>query len=147
MQQRGNTLVLRFSIADPTKAGAGQLGPRSIVQDANQAASGQPARFTLAASQVEDKSLKAIQYFTPGLLGWALASGAAFGAAITLVSWRENKLLRRLRLAPVSIGSIVGARIGIGVAIGLIQMAVFLAIATMPYFGLQLTSRGGWRSP
>ncbi len=137
--QRGNTLVLRFSIADPTKAGLVNSVLGSIVQDANQAASDQPARFTLAASQVEDKSLKAIQYFTPGLLGWALASGAAFGAAITLVSWRENKLLRRLRLAPVGIGSIVGARIGIAVAIGLIQMAVFLAIATLPYFGLQLT--------
>ena len=137
--QHGNTLVVRFSIADQTKAGLVNSVLGSIVQDANQAASGQPARFTLAASQVEDKSLKAIQYFTPGLLGWALASGAAFGAAITLVSWRENKLLRRLRLAPVGIGSIVGARIGIAVAIGLIQMAVFLAIATLPYFGLQLT--------
>ena len=138
--QRGNTLVLRFSIADPTKAGLVNSVLGSIVQDANQAASGQPPRFRLAASQVEDKSLKPIQYFTPGLLGWALASGAAFGAAITLVSWRENKLLRRLRLAPVGIGSIVGARIGIAVAIGLIQMAVFLAIATLPYFGLRLTS-------
>jgi len=138
--QHGNTLVLRFSIADPTKAGLVNSVLGSIVQDANQAASGQPARFTLAASQVEDKALKPIQYFTPGLLGWALASGAAFGAAISLVSWRENKLLRRLRLAPVGIGSIVGARIGIAVVIGLIQMAVFLAIATLPYFGLQLTS-------
>jgi len=138
--QRGNTLVLRFSIADQTKAGLVNSVLGSIVQDANQAASGQPPRFRLAASQVEDKSLKPIQYFTPGLLGWALASGAAFGAAITLVSWRENKLLRRLRLAPVGIGSIVTARIGIAVAIGLIQMAVFLAIATLPYFGLRLTS-------
>jgi ABC-2 type transport system permease protein len=138
--QVGNTLVLRFSIADQTKAGLVNSVLGSIVQDANQAASGQPARFRLAARQVEDKSLKPIQYFTPGLLGWALASGATFGAAITLVSWRENKLLRRLRLAPVGVGSIVGARIGIAVAIGLIQMAVFLAIATLPYFGLQLTS-------
>ena len=81
--QHGNTLVLRFSIADPTKAGLVNSVLGSIVQDANQAASGQPARFTLAASQVEDKSLKPIQYFTPGLLGWALASGAAFGAAIS----------------------------------------------------------------
>jgi ABC-2 type transport system permease protein len=135
--QHGNTLVLRYSIADPTKAGIVSEVISSIVQEANQA--GQPARYTLATSQVQDKSLKAIQYVTPGLLGWALASGAAFGSAITLVSWRQNKLLRRLRLAPVRTRDVVGARIGISVAIGLIQMAVFLLIARLPYFGLKLT--------
>jgi ABC-2 type transport system permease protein len=137
--QHGDHLIVRFSIADQTKAGLVNSVLGSIVQAANQAAAGQPPRFTLTSTQVEDQSLKPIQYFTPGLLGWALASGAAFGAAITLVGWRENKLLRRLRLAPIGIGSIVAARIGIAVAIGLIQLAVFLAIARLPYFGLQLT--------
>jgi len=138
--QRGDTLIMRYSIADPTKAGIVNEVLSSIVQGANLAASGQPPRYHLTASQVEDKSLKAIQYFTPGLLGWALASGAAFGAAITLVSWRKDKLLRRLRLAPISTGAVVAARIGIAVAIGLVQMAAFLGIATLPYFGLKLTA-------
>lgn len=135
--QHGNTLVLRYSVADQAKAGIVQSVVSSIVQAANQA--GRPGVYTLTASQVEDKTLKGIQYFTPGLLAWALASGAAFGSAITLVSWRQNKLLRRLRLAPVGTGQIVAARIGISVAIGLAQMAVFLGIATLPYFGLKLT--------
>ena len=138
--QRGAHLIVRYSIADQTKAGLVNSVLASIVQAANQAASGQRPRFTLSASQVEDKSLKPIQYVTPGLLGWALASGATFGAAITLVSWRQTKLLRRLRLAPIGTGSIVAARIGIALAIGLIQLAVFLAIARLPYFGLKLTA-------
>jgi ABC-2 type transport system permease protein len=140
VSQRGDTLVVHYSLADQTTAGLVNSILSSIVQEANLAAVGQPPRFSLISSQVEDKSLKPIQYFTPGLLGWALASGATFGAAITLVSWRKDKLLRRLRLAPVSTGAIVAARIWISVAIGLIQMAVFLAIATLPYFGLKLTS-------
>lgn len=135
--QHGHTLVLRYSIADPTTAGIVNQVVGSIVQQANQA--GRPPTYTLDSSQVQDKSLKTIQYITPGLLGWALASGAAFGSAITLVSWRQNKLLRRLRLAPVGTAQIVGARIGISVGIGLVQMAVFLGIATLPYFGLKLT--------
>jgi ABC-type multidrug transport system permease subunit len=140
VRQHGNTLVLRFSIADQTKAGLVTSELSSLVQAANQEASGQRPRYDLAASQVQDTTLKPIQYFTPGLLGWALASGATFGAAITLVSWRQNKLLRRLRLAPVSTSAIVTARIGIAVAVGLVQLAVFLVIATQPYFGLRLTS-------
>jgi ABC-2 type transport system permease protein len=135
--QHGNAIDLRYSIADPTKAGIVQDVVSSIVQEANQA--GRPPRYTLDASQVQDKSLKTIQYLTPGLLGWALASGATFGSAITLVSWRQNKLLRRLRLAPVRTSDVVAARIGISVAIGLVQLAVFLLIARLPYFGLQLT--------
>jgi ABC-2 type transport system permease protein len=138
VQQEGNQLVLRYSAADPTKASIVQQVVSSIVQVANEA--GHPATYRLTSSQVEDKTLKPIQYVTPGLLGWALASGAAFGAGITLVSWRENKLLRRLRLAPVSIAQVVLARIGISVVVGLIQLAVFLAIAVTPYFGLKLTS-------
>jgi ABC-2 type transport system permease protein len=135
--QHGNDLVLRYSIADQTKASLVTGVVTSIVQNANLA--GHPPAYSLTSSQVQDKSLKPIQYLTPGLLGWALASGAAFGSAITLVSWRQNKLLRRLRLAPVATGQIVTARIGISVAIGLVQMAVFLAIASLPYFGLKLT--------
>jgi len=111
-----------------------------IVQAANQAASPHPPAFQLATEQVEDKSLKPIQYLTPGLLGWAIASGGAFAAAITLVNWRQNKLLRRLRLAPVSTSSVVTARITVSIAVGIVQMFVFLAIATLPYFGLKLTS-------
>jgi ABC-2 type transport system permease protein len=140
VQQQGNALVVRYSIADQVTAGVVNTVFSSIVQQANQQATGRPAAFRLTAQQVEDKSLKSIQYLAPGLLGWAIASGATFGAAITLVSWRENKLLRRLRLAPASAASIVGARIGVSLFIAFIQLAAFLAIATTPYFGLKLTA-------
>jgi ABC-2 type transport system permease protein len=138
--QRGSRLVVRYSVANPTTAGVVTSVFSAVVQAANQAASPHPPAFQLATQQVEDKSLKAIQYLTPGLLGWAIASGGAFGAAITLVGWRENKLLRRLRLAPVRTGSVVTARIAVSVVVALIQMFVFLAIAITPYFGLKLTA-------
>jgi ABC-2 type transport system permease protein len=72
--------------------------------------------------------------------GWAIASSGAFAAAITLVGWRKNKLLRRLRLAPVSTTSIVTARIAVSVAVAVVETFVFIAIATTPYFGLKLTA-------
>jgi ABC-2 type transport system permease protein len=138
--QQGSTLVVRYSIADQVTAGVVQAVFSSIVQQANLAATGRPPAYQLTVAQVEDKSLKPIQYVAPGLLGWAIASGATFGAAITLVSWRENKLLRRLRLAPVSTASVVTARVGVSLAVALVQLAAFLLIATTPYFGLKLTA-------
>ncbi len=138
VQQDGRTLLVHYSIADQTTAAFVQTVFTSLVQQADSASS--PKAYSLATAQVEDKSLKPIQYVAPGLLGWAIASGGAFGAAITLVNWRETRLLRRLRLAPVSTGSIVLARVGVSLGVALIQLAAFLGIATLPYFGLKLSS-------
>ncbi|HEY2313330.1 MAG TPA: ABC transporter permease [Streptosporangiaceae bacterium] len=140
VQQQGQTLIVHYSIADQTTAGIVQAVFASLVQQADVTAAGSKAAFQLTTLQVEDKSLKPIQYLAPGLLGWAIASGGAFGAAITLVSWRENKLLRRLRLAPINVGSVVLARVGVSLAVAIVQLAAFLAIARLPYFGLKLSA-------
>jgi len=139
VSQRGSRLILHYSIADQVTSGVVRALFSSLVQAANQEATGKPPAFTLATAQVEDTSLKPIQYLAPGLLGWAIASGATFGAAITLVNWRSKKLLRRLRLTPASTGAIAAARITVSLLIALVQMAAFLLIATLPYFGLKLT--------
>ena len=139
VSQQGSRLVLHYSIADQVTSGVVRALFSSLVQTANQEATGKPPAFTLATAQVEDTSLKPIQYLAPGLLAWAIASGATFGAAITLVSWRQKKLLRRLRLTPASTGAIAAARITVSLLVAMVQLAVFLLIATTPYFGLRLT--------
>ena len=139
VSQQGSRLILHYSIADQVTSGVVRTLFSSLVQTASQEATGQPPAFTLTTAQVEDTSLKPIQYLAPGLLGWAIASGATFGAAITLVSWRQKKLLRRLRLTPASTGAIAAARITVSLLIALVQLAAFLLIATTPYFGLKLT--------
>jgi ABC-2 type transport system permease protein len=62
------------------------------------------------------------------------------GAALTLVTWRQLKVLRRLRLSPVSTLSVLTARVGVSVGVALLQMAIFLAVAVLPVFGLKLSS-------
>ena len=84
---------------------------------------------------MEDSSLKVIQFITPGLLGWAIAMSAAFGAAATLQGWRQSKLLRRLQFAPVPTSTVVGARVVVTIGIALVQMAVFLGVGGL-FFGL-----------
>jgi len=141
VEQQGGQVVIHYSAADQVASGTVRGLLEAVVQQANLAAAGvSTPPLTLSAEPVEDKSLKAIQYMTPGLLGWAIASGATFGAALTLVSWRQKKILRRLRLAPISVGSIVTARVGVSIGIGLVQSAIFIGVALLPYFGLQLSS-------
>lgn len=139
--QDGDQVIVRYSRADQVKAATVQGTFQAIVQSANIQATGQPPKFSLRADQVEDESLSAIQYYTPGLMGWAIASGATFGAATNLVVWRRNGLLRRLRLAPIPTRSVVLARIAVSIAIAIVQAAIFLGVG-IAFFGLKLT--GSW---
>ncbi len=142
LEQVGGELIVHYSAADQVKAATVQGILESLVQEANLAAAGvtTPA-LKLSPKPVEDESLKAIQYMTPGLLGWAIATGATFGAALTLVTWRQKKILRRLRLSPVPVTSIISARVSVSIVIALVQSAIFIGVALLPYFGLQLADQ------
>ncbi|WP_369204562.1 ABC transporter permease [Streptomyces sp. PU-14G] len=140
--QHGGEVELHYSAADQVRSGTVQGLLNSIVQQANQRATGQPPAYALGSTAVEDESVKPIQFLTPGLLGWAVAMGGVFGAAFNLVSWRRKRILRRLWLAPVTARAVIGARVGVNVVMAFAQTAVFLLIASLPYYGLKLT--GQW---
>ncbi|MET0928216.1 MAG: ABC transporter permease, partial [Aeromicrobium sp.] len=126
--QDGDAVTVRYSAADQVRAATVQGILQSVIQTANIAASGQPPAYSLDAERVEDDSLSAIQFVTPGLLGWAVAMSATFGAASNLVVWRRNGLLRRLRLAPVRTQSVVLARVAVSLTIAAVQTAIFLGL-------------------
>ncbi|WP_027345576.1 ABC transporter permease [Hamadaea tsunoensis] len=143
IEQVNGQVVVHFSAADQVRSGTVTSVVESLVQQANLRAAGvsTPA-LAMSAQPVEDQSLQPIQYMTPGILGWAIASGATFGAALTLVSWRQKKILRRLRLSPVPLQSVIGARVGVSIVIALVQAVIFVGVALLPYFGLKLS--GSW---
>lgn len=141
VEMDGNQLVAHYTDTDQVGAAVTAGTLRAFVDGANVAASGEPPRFTFKAERVEDDSLTTIQFMTPGLLGWAVAMSAAFGAAATLQGWRQSKLLRRLQLAPIRTRTIVAARICVTVVVALMQMGIFLGLGAA-FFGLTLT--GSW---
>ena len=141
VEMRGETLVAHYTQTDQVKAAVTQGVLRAFVDSTNVALSGKPPTYRLQAERVEDDSLKTIQFVTPGLLGWAVAMSASFGAAATLNGWRSSKLLRRLQLSPVPTGTLVAARVTVTVAIALSQMAIFLGLGGAA-FGLRLS--GAW---
>ncbi|MFP5345594.1 MAG: ABC transporter permease [Actinomycetes bacterium] len=140
--ESGNNVTLYFAASDQVKAGTLQGVVASVVDHANLAATGQPPLYALDARQVESEQFQPIQYLTPGILSWGVATSATFGAALTLVSWRKRQVLRRLRLAPAPVWSIVGARVAVSLLVAVVQAALFIGVALAPPFGLQLA--GTW---
>jgi ABC-2 type transport system permease protein len=145
IEQRGDELVAHYTQTEQVRAAVTQGTLRAFVDARNvamlAAESGTAPPYTFAARRVEDDSITVIQYLTPGLLGWAVAMSASFGAAATLQGWRQSKLLRRLQLSPISTRTIVGARVTVTVTIALMQMSIFIGVGAAA-FGLTLT--GSW---
>jgi ABC-2 type transport system permease protein len=129
--QQGDTLVVRYAASDQVGGATVRGIVEGVVNSANLEAAGAPPRYSLEASQVEDDSLSPIEFFTPGLLAYAISIGAVFGAALTLVTWREKGLLRRLRLAPLRPSEIATARVFVSLAIALVQLLLFLAVGVL----------------
>lgn len=140
LEQRGDVLTLRFAASDQVQAGTIQGIISSVVDTANLRAAGVSApRFTLRAEQVEDESLEPIEFFTPGILGWAVSIAAVFGAALTLVTWRDKRVLLRLRLAPVRLAEIAGSRVLVSILIAVGQVVLYIGAAVV-LFDLSPTS-------
>ncbi len=89
--------------------------------------------------QADDGALQPIQYLAPGILAWGVAISGVFGAAGTIVDWKRDKLLRRLRLTPASVGTFLGAKVSVNLTVAVGQTAVFLAVAAAG-FGLHLSA-------
>ncbi|ASR37621.1 ABC transporter [Prauserella marina] len=138
----GGTITLRFAASDQTQASTVAGIVNGVVSQANVAATGQPPRFTVDSAQVEDESLKPIQFMAPGIISWAVSIAAVFGAALTFVSWRKKQVLRRLRLAPVQPVTVLTSRVVVSLGIAVLQFALFVAVALLPVFGLRLS--GQW---
>jgi ABC-2 type transport system permease protein len=140
--ERGENITLRFAASDQARAGTVVGLVSGVVSNVNLAVTGQQPRFRVDGSQVEDSSLKAIQFLTPGIMSWGVAVTAVFGAALTLVSWRKKQVLRRIRLAPVTVSTVLTARITVTLGVAVVQALIFIGVGLLPVFGLKLT--GTW---
>lgn len=140
--QNGNDVKLSFAASNQTNASLLQSLVSGVVDKVNIASTNQPPRFTYDPQQVEDSSLTAIQYLTPGILSWAVASAGVFGTGVSFVAWRKKKVLLRLRLAPVSPMTVLSSRIAVTLGIAVTQAVLFVGVASLPVFGLKLS--GTW---
>jgi len=95
-------------------------------------------RVHFETRKVESSALSYIDFLVPGLIAMAIAQSAVFGMSGSLVNWRERGLLVRLRLSPVRLTELVGARLLCGLVLAVIQVLVLLGVGA-GLFGVALT--------
>lgn len=90
---------------------------------------------------VEGTDHQYIDYIAPGVLAWGAANAALFGISFALMQWRNDDLLRLIRMTPAPLRSVLGARLVLAQAIGVLQAGLFVAVALLPVFGLHVSGR------
>lgn len=137
----GDTVTVRYAASDQNAAATVRGIVEGVVNEINLTSAGVEPAFRVRAQQVEDSSLKPIQFIVPGMMSWGVALGAVFGSSFTLVTWRRKQVLRRIRSAPVNIGVVLSSRLLATIMIGIVQAVVFIGVGLLPVFGLQLSGR------
>ncbi|MGW2989482.1 ABC transporter permease [Streptomyces goshikiensis] len=94
-----------------------------------------------SGQDVEETGRPYISYIAPGVMSWGVANAAVFGIAFTLMQWRRDDLLRLIRLTPTPLTTVLASRYVLALAVGVVQAAVFVAVAMLPGFGLTLDAR------
>ncbi|AYV26023.1 Daunorubicin/doxorubicin resistance ABC transporter permease protein DrrB [Streptomyces sp. ADI95-16] len=94
-----------------------------------------------SGQDVEETGRPYISYIAPGVMSWGVANAAVFGIAFTLMQWRRDDLLRLIRLTPTPLTTVLASRYVLALAVGVVQAAVFVAVAMLPGFGLTLDGR------
>ncbi|HVQ90389.1 MAG TPA: ABC transporter permease [Mycobacteriales bacterium] len=94
-----------------------------------------------AGRDVEGTGNSYINYIGPGVLSWGVANAALFGVSFTLMQWRNDDLLRLIRMTPVSLRAVLGSRVVLAQVIGLLQAGLFVGVAVLPVFGLHVSGR------
>ncbi|WP_103500641.1 MULTISPECIES: ABC transporter permease [Streptomyces] len=82
-----------------------------------------------------------ISYTAPGVLSWGVGNAAVFGVGFALMQWRRDDLLRLIRMTPTSLVSVFASRYTLALVIGVVQAVLFVAVAMLPAFGMELDSR------
>ncbi|NJP45442.1 ABC transporter permease [Actinacidiphila epipremni] len=96
----------------------------------------------LFRGQSVDGGLPYINYVAPGVLAWGVGNAALFGPAFALMHWRRDDILRLIWRTPTPLPTVLGSRLLVAIAVGLMQAVLFTAVALLPFFGLHLD--GSW---
>ncbi|HZU76267.1 MAG TPA: ABC transporter permease [Dehalococcoidia bacterium] len=116
--------------ADPTNTTTSQIVVPVLQQTINafdHDLSGVPARLTVQTHSTTVQNLRYIDYLVPSILAMAVMQLGLY-SAVTLVTQRETKLLRRLGATPLPRAIVISAQVTQRVVISLLQAVILIAV-------------------
>lgn len=112
-------------------SGTGLGLAQSLVSQANLVVTGAPSLLTMQANSVSGKEVRMTDFYVPSMLGLAMLWLGVFGTAQPLVEMREQQVLRRLGVTPLSRRVVLAAQVAWRVTIGIAQTVLFAVLGAL----------------
>jgi ABC-2 type transport system permease protein len=140
---RGQASVLAYyDNSDPVRIGYVTNTVSSIVRGYSDKVSGGSEAVTLDQQAVSTKSISYIDFLTPGMVGMTIM-WVNLGVGFLLVTWREQGILRRLGVTPLTPGALILTQASSFALISLTQTAIILTMGTL-VFNVEITGSYLW---
>lgn len=101
---------------------------RQMIDQTNLQLTGQPAALALNERSVLVEELENIDYLVPGILAMSVMILGLFGS-LTMVEWREKKVLKRLGATPLRRSTVVYSQVVYRLALALVQAGIIVGLA------------------
>lgn len=101
---------------------------RQVIDSINIQMTGQPILFGLAEESIQAHELSYIDYLVPGILAMSILFLGLFGS-LTLVEWREKKVLKRFGATPLHRSMMVSSQVFYRLILAITQTLIIIAIA------------------
>jgi ABC-2 type transport system permease protein len=135
------TVEVLYDASQPNAAGAGLAFLRTYLSEVNLSLSGAAPLLHMEPRSLNARPLRAVDLQLPNFLGISLLWMGLFGTALPLIQMREQQVLRRLRVTPLTPGALLTAQVAWRLTMGLLQTGLFLLVGCL---GFDTRLQGSW---
>jgi ABC-2 type transport system permease protein len=111
-----------------------------LIGQINLSVAGQAPLLVLSIESLTSHDLRSIDYLVPGILAMSIMILGLFGS-LTLVEWREKKVLKRFAATPLRRSTVVSSQVIYRLVLAVIQAGIIIAIA---YLAFDVQMLGSW---
>ena len=104
---------------------------------------GAPSLLTLDPQGVLADRLTYLDFLLPGLVAMGIMMASLFGISSAMASYREQRILRRLLVAPVRARDFFGAMVVAYLMLAIVQAVIIFAVG-MSVFGISVSGNPGY---
>ncbi len=136
------SLLVYYDNSDPIQIGYVTSTVDAVVDDYNVRVLGQTSAVRVEKKAVATKNVRFIDFLTPGMVGMMIM-WVNLGVGFLLVTWREQGILRRLGVTPLSPGILIASQAVSFALISLTQTVIILSMGFL-IFDVEVTGSYLW---
>ena len=127
------TLTLYESSAEPEAAAIGRAILTSAINELSFAVTRTRPVLALKREEVTGRSLKYVDFLTPGILGMTIMQLGISGVAFSFVAERQRGVIRRIMATPIPRRSYMAAHVLQRLILAVVQVLILLAVAVLAF--------------